>query len=98
MLPLGDGRRTVLQVRARIDPFHAAWRDLDRGITFTARVPLSSQRDSAAHVLRNLELTSGNGDTTQVGRLYLHTWDDNYVSGHTVWSGNRYEAQFARIE
>ena len=93
----GDGRRVELEIAAAENTLDVTWRDRDRNVTFTGRVPMESQQASPAHVLSDLELTSAEGATKAVGRLYLHTWDDHYISGNTLWRDTPYGAQFYRV-
>ena len=57
-------------------------------------LPISS---SQRHVLKNITLrNTGERSTKTIGALYMHTWNTNYMSGYTVWSGKEYGNFFVR--
>ena len=91
----GDGRRVELDIEAQGKTLDLTWRDLDRNATFSTEILMLSE--GPVHVIEDVEMTGPDG-TKQIGHLYLHTWDDHYISGNTLWRDTPYGAQFARVD
>jgi hypothetical protein len=55
------------------------------------------QTEGASHVLRDIELFQSDGEgRVFLKRLYLHTWDVDYLSGISEWNGVEYGFSFKR--
>ncbi|RFF26721.1 MULTISPECIES: hypothetical protein [unclassified Wenzhouxiangella] len=94
----GDGRRVELILDVVGDSLAITWRGLDRDVEFTGEIVMLDEGNAPDHVIESVELTSPDGSSKQIGHLYLHTWDDHYISGNTVWKGKPYGVQFVRVE
>lgn len=94
----GDGRRVELILEVEDDILEITWRGLDRDVEFTGEIVMLDNGDVVDHVIESVELTSPDGGSKQIGHLYLHTWDDHYISGNTRWKGKPYGVQFARVD
>lgn len=91
-----DGRITELIIERKDSQLHFTLNGIDRNKTFTTAVPIKDLDDSPRHIFKNLVLETDDGTKKQVERLYLHTWNTNYISGYTQWSGNDYGNYFIR--
>lgn len=92
-----DGRKARLEITAPSDnELRMELRDVDRGMVFTKAIDVSEAGRSPAHVLQDVTLTTSGGDTKTLERLLLHTWNTNYISGHTEWRGTDYGNFFVR--
>lgn len=94
-----DGRRADLSIRvleqtADSVRFFVGLYDRDRGYYFKGET--EKDRNSTSHVMSDLTLRTDDGSKKTIDRLYLHTWDTNYVSGRTEWRGNYYGLHFAQ--
>lgn len=94
-----DGRRADLYIRVLDETgttvrFFVGLYDRERGNYFKGETEMD--RNSPSHIMSDLTLETDDGGTKTVDRLYLHTWDTNYVSGRTEWRGNYYGLHFAQ--
>lgn len=93
-----DGRNAKLKIE-RTPAGKVAYTlvDLDRNVTFKAQLNSLPIDDARPHAMRSVTLRSTDGRHTKtIGGLYLHTWNTNYISGYTVWSGKEYGSYFVR--
>lgn len=78
--------------------FSAAWRD-SAGNYFMQRPDATRDDTNDANILPSLYLDppSGSGlEAVNIVKLYLHTWDTQFVSGITNWHGINFAAAFTR--
>jgi len=53
--------------------------------------------DGSSHILHDIELFRPDGEgKVLLKRLYLHTWDVDYLSGISEWNGIEYGLSFKR--
>lgn len=81
--------------------FIVTLKDLDRGVVFrgtgVSSPGIEGEDAIGPHVmlfpfgpLRQVEGAA----IKEIGALYLHTWNTNYISGHTVWNEKTYGLAF----
>jgi len=68
--------------------------DLDRKATFrgTAGINPGVQQN----VLENITLTAADGRVATLGKLFLHTWNKDYISGYSIWKGREFGLAFGK--
>lgn len=92
-----DGHDARLRIERADSKLNISLIDEDRSKTFTGSVSISEQSQSPPrHVLKNLRLTATDGLEKDIGRLFLHTWDTNYVTGFSRWGNSTYGSYFVR--
>ena len=99
-----DGRRARLEVSVKhvsqeqLATYNIVLEDLERGVRFTGEGWLYYSKPKTRHIMRIRQpLTSKNGTQKDVQRLLLHTWDVDYVSGHSTWNGRDFGLLFERV-
>lgn len=93
-----DGRNAQLTIVHTSGKYTITLKDLDRNVTFRHVTPLLSLNFlGQKHKLEKMTLqkVGGRGSKT-IGGLYMHTWNTNYISGYTIWSGKEYGNFFVR--
>ncbi len=74
--------------------FDIRFRDLDRNTELTGTGFVDQA--GPAHIMRFFSpLTGKNGNTKEMQRLLLHTWDTTFVSGYNEWQGSPFGMLFA---
>lgn len=92
-----DGRRVRLTIKhSNLLSLRITLEGLDRDTRFTGQVRKTTQSSSPPHILTDLTLTAPDGGTKQIERLALHTWNTNYISGHSRWRGTDYGTYYVR--
>jgi hypothetical protein len=99
-----DGRRgrlDIWQVYAPYPPngysFGITFTDLDRNVSFTnSGAPLIQNTGPKRHFITDFSLWNPSG-RVDFRRLFLHTWDIDFVSGESVWSNTEYGFFFTRV-
>jgi endonuclease/exonuclease/phosphatase family metal-dependent hydrolase len=91
-----DGRNAKLTIKRSDQWLEFTLADLDRNVTFTGSTEISAQESSPPHILENLQLTASDGNTKEIVRLFLHTWDIHYISGYNVWNSTYYGSFFVK--
>jgi astacin len=95
-----DGRRARLTIT---DPtlskgvnFNVRLEDLDRGVVLTGKGRIKS--GAPKHVMEfPSQLTSADGQIKKkLVKLFLHTWNTNYISGYDEWQGKNFGLAFSR--
>lgn len=96
-----DGRRARMSIsmpNPNQPMLSIVLRDLDRNVEFRGRHRANPAGPQFAHILRDVRLrrtTQGEGKVFEL--LLLHTWNDDYISGVTVWRGREFGATFERL-
>jgi hypothetical protein len=98
-----DGRRAKLdiwQVYGIYPPngysFGITLTDLDRNVSFTnSGTPLIQNTGPRRHFITEFGLWNASG-SVHIRRLFLHTWDIDYISGESVWNNTEYGFSFMR--
>ncbi len=72
--------------------------DLSRNVTFGTTTQSMPIKVGSPHILESLDLIGSNKDSKKIGRLYLHTWNTNYISGNTIWNGQKFGILFTRVK
>ncbi|MBN1323470.1 MAG: M12 family metallopeptidase [Methanotrichaceae archaeon] len=93
-----DGRRAALEITYTGEPsnpkFQLKFTELERNEVYVGTCTSSS---GPKHVLSNITLQKQGGQGSVSWRsLYLHTWNINYLSGVSLWSGKEYGMSFRR--
>ncbi|WP_445665586.1 hypothetical protein [Fodinibius sp. AD559] len=92
-----DGRKAKLTITwDNLLWLHIKLEGLERNKTFTGTVRMGDQESTPAHIMTDIELTSKDGDTKKIEQFALHTWNTNYITGHSKWSGNDYGNFYTR--
>jgi len=92
-----DGRRAKLTITwDNLLWLHIKLEGLDRNQTFTGTVHRGDQESTPAHILTDIKLTGKNGGVKRIEQLALHTWNTNYITGHSQWHGNDYGNYYTR--
>lgn len=92
-----DGRNARLVIAPSQNDLLITLDDIDRSVTFEGAFDITTQTlSSPNHILTNLRLTSADGRVKQIDRLFLHTWDTNYISGYSTWRGTNFGSYFVR--
>ena len=69
---------------------------MDRNQTFTGTIRMSNQGSTPAHILKDIKLTAKNGGIKRIEQLTFHTWNTNYITGHSQWHSNDYGNFYTR--
>ena len=87
-----DGRSALLQTHAeRVtvgsldDGFYSVaviLTDIDRGVTYRG-YGRHRPNINEWYVIRDIEISTSDGGTLKIPRLYIHTWNTNYIAGYT---------------
>jgi hypothetical protein len=95
-----DGRRAALAiVKIGDTPYRLriTLDDLERDAAFVGVYVPTMMNEAAAHVLRDIVLKQTDSDgQVVIPMLLLHTWNNDLVSGTTLWNGQLYGANFER--
>lgn len=98
-----DGRRARLTIGdTKADSpwptFLITLEDLDRNQEFRNLHQQRSEASDGKHVLTNINLTERHsGHRKRYRKLYLHTWDTDYLTGISVWRNREFGASFERV-
>ncbi len=66
----------------------------DRYEMSTTRLP--NRSGHREHVLSGLLLGTGDGKSSTIGKMMMHTWNKNYISGTSIWRNTEYGFYFVR--
>lgn len=96
-----DGRNASLNIS--ISEHNPAWygfqvilKDLDRNVTFYGN--FYKPRKNFDHIVKDLGLKSKDGKhAKKITRLYLHTWDTNYITAFDKWGKGTYGYLFSKV-
>ena len=94
-----DGRSAKLQIRFPFNSFSVVFKDF-AGNTWFRDVDANRNESGISNVLGSLTLQAPLGSGRQNlswEALYLHTWDTKFVSGVSVWNGQRFGMAFTKF-
>lgn len=96
-----DGRPSVLLISEKHRSgdrvtLEIELRDEERNTIFRGEAKTKANRK--AHILKGFTLRSSDGIKKKVKRLYLLTWDSDFIAGYTKWSGEEYGLAYTRRE
>ena len=88
-----DGRNARLTIEDdSIDLLHRIiLEDLDRDTTYQGSIDTVD-----THIQKDLTLRSSDGTEMTIERLFIHTEDENHISGYTTWKGKHHGLAFSK--
>jgi hypothetical protein len=74
--------------------FHIVFTELERGEVY---VGTHAEKGNHGHIMTNITLKlKGGNNTVSWPKLFLHTWNTDFISGISTWNGIEFGMSFRR--